>query len=437
MIYYVDAAFSGWMIGMILCQISRPRWKWWLTSITCMIIFLIKEYYSLDLNIMKQVGAATAAVFLISLVMQKDHPATRLMAAGTALFIVFSSRYVMQYIVSQFANRVWYELYTFIFLDLSYEAYRVFMPILIVVQVLLFLLLRCFLASMRKIEILYQLRLAGVMAVSCQVITHLIWGINRNYSVVITQGAISMALGFIILSCILFTVMLSRSSALRVERKERELMDTVNRAAREGYRSTVQMNRELRSQAHDFKNHLLAMQNMNEDEFKVYIKDLLKKQPRSTRISQTGDAYIDAVISSKMTLMEKLKIHYEQNVRYPGIIHIPPTDLCAIVANQLDNAIEACEKIEDPDKRWIQMTIDKKGSMIGILCENSILPGSVTEETLMTTTKNKDHQLHGFGIANIRYCAKKNQGILLHETKEDRFLSKVLLQEADSDLYLI
>lgn len=398
-----------------------------MSAVACAIPFLLIEYFRQSLHIEAQILILDVSILLVGLFFHKDEISTRLMGAAVGLFVVFSARFSLLFIVALIVNREWFAFYRFIFLDLSHKAFVIYYMILTMTEILIVFLCRKAFVSLRRIEEAYQYYLAAILVISSLVMNILIWGINRNYSVVITQSAIAMSLAFIMVSCLLSMIMFSRSSALHNEKREKEMVTTMNHIARRGYQKIVQMNEELRAQRHDFKNHLLAIQNMDQEESRQYIQDLLKKQYSHTTFSHTGDAYIDAVLSSKIESIENNQIRYEQNVKYPGTIPISPSDLCAIVSNQLDNAIEACKKIEDHSQRWIRFTIDKKGEMLGIICENAIIPKSVTMEMLKSSTKQTEEHLHGYGIRNIRYCAERNGGEVVHEIKEGSFVSKVLL----------
>ena len=408
MTYNIGAIIYGCMTGLILCAVTDPRWKSWITVIGMTLAFLFIEYSGISQNMICKAGLQIVIILGVGLVFQCGDLSERSIGAGIATFASFSARYAIQYLVAMVDNKAWLRFYHFVFLDLSPEAYLIYLAIFAIVEIGIYFVLRIIKDEVRNLEKNHRYLLAGTLVLSCLVMALLMQGINHNYSTTITQSSISTALGFIILSVVLFSVMIYRGSTLRSERKEYQMLVSMNHAAREGYQTIIKRNTELRGQVHDFKNHLRVIQKMTSEEADEYIQELLDKEYAGRKVNTTGDSYIDAVIEVKLPVIREKKIRFDQNIRYPGSINISPSDLCAIISNQLDNAIEACIKIEDPEKRWIRLTLDKKGDMVGIICENSIVPGSLTQESLRKTSKRTDKHLHGFGIRNIRLCAEKN-----------------------------
>lgn len=221
-------------------------------------------------------------------------------------------------------------------------------------------------------------------------------------------------------------VFLSRSlSRERTERQEKNTILLTNKTLISSYEQIVSKNEELRKIGHDFLRHLSVMRQMQEKEIHNYIDDLLQKKDGIIPISHTGDPYLDAVLNTKMKEMEEKQIPFEYSINLPKRLEIAPSDLCAILMNQLDNAIEASEKL-DPASRRISLSIQKKGGTVAIICRNRITPGSVQNEDLKHHTKQKGEE-HGYGILNIQTCVECNGGTYANEIDYDLFVSKVLL----------
>ena len=214
-------------------------------------------------------------------------------------------------------------------------------------------------------------------------------------------------------------------------KQDSKIAQMMNHILTDSYSLLADKNDELRMQAHNFRNHLLAIQGLKEGDAQSYIKDLIQQQYK-TKTVISGNRYIDAVLNSKMQLIYDNQIQFQYNIRTLGEISLSPTDLCVIVSNQIDNAIEACVKIHNPDKRWIRFLLDQRRDIITIICENSIASGSITEERLKTTSKVRDKDLHGFGIRSIEICANRNNGALVNEIDTDSFRSKVVLSSVQT-----
>ena len=166
---------------------------------------------------------------------------------------------------------------------------------------------------------------------------------------------------------------------------------------------------------------------MDQDLIYPYIDEVLGRQSYTDKAYSSGDPYIDAVINGKSVFFSEKNILFSLHVMVPTKLPFPASDICSIVSNQLDNAIEACEKITDPDSRWIDYTIDRNNSFVTMICKNSISPDSVDADSSLLTTK-KSSSSHGYGLRNIQTCAERNHGILINEICPTSFSSKVILE---------
>lgn len=122
----------------------------------------------------------------------------------------------------------------------------------------------------------------------------------------------------------------------------------------------------------------------------------------------------DKAIKENTALTIKLNI--------PPKINIDNIDLCIIIGNALDNAIEACQKIEDVNNRYIFFQICDKSEYISIYIENSI----VTKTNLIS--EKKDILLHGYGTMNIKALCEKYNGNVVFDETEKHFKTYIILK---------
>lgn len=96
---------------------------------------------------------------------------------------------------------------------------------------------------------------------------------------------------------------------------------------------------------HDLNNHLIALDHLLDDanipEAKRYIAAIQEPVQILKKTHWTGDDVVDAVLNNKIQIMENRKIHYEIQTDFPDKTGIEAADLCTLLANLLDNAIEA------------------------------------------------------------------------------------------------
>ena len=124
---------------------------------------------------------------------------------------------------------------------------------------------------------------------------------------------------------------------------------------------------------HDFNNHITVLYqfllNNEVNRALKYLDDL--GTPIKTLIEKTwtSNEVIDVIINSKLEKMNEYGIHSNFNVEFPSNSNIQSQDICAILSNLLDNAIEACEKNKVASNKWINLTIRVINAMIVIKVE--------------------------------------------------------------------
>lgn len=164
---------------------------------------------------------------------------------------------------------------------------------------------------------------------------------------------------------------------------------------------------------HDFHNHigvlrqLLSHQKLTEAV--QYLDELQAPIQEMTDTVWTGDETIDYLINSKNRTAEADAIRLNTQVAFPRHTNIRSADLCAILGNLLDNALEAARQVPNPEQRFINLTIRRINQMLIIKVENSfIIPPINTDGSLKTTKENS--ALHGWGLQSARTAAEKYDG---------------------------
>ena len=100
---------------------------------------------------------------------------------------------------------------------------------------------------------------------------------------------------------------------------------------------------------------------------------------------------------------------------------IKPVDMCIILSNALDNAIEANQTIDDPDGRYIKLKMYGNGSYTVISVTNPTDKIPVKSSGNSYITSKKDNENHGFGLKSIENTAKKYDGEMLTKCEDSVF----------------
>lgn len=177
------------------------------------------------------------------------------------------------------------------------------------------------------------------------------------------------------------------------------------------YKKIDKLNDDVRQFRHDYRNHLLCIQGMLKaqeyDEAIAYAEKLTEHTAASSPKYFTGNSIADSILNDKL--------EYAQNIgaeiKCDGIIHedIPAIDICIILANALDNALEACEKITDSSPKIISVKCDYFKCIQLICITNPISENVVIHNNNIETSKS-DKNNHGIGLYNIRKTVAKYNG---------------------------
>lgn len=167
--------------------------------------------------------------------------------------------------------------------------------------------------------------------------------------------------------------------------------------------------KEIRSVRHDLKNHMIALKSCFEngkfDQGITYIQHLENQiTQQGSGGFDTGNTILDAILFSKKSSALDKKIRFESTIQIPEDLNLDPTDICVLLGNALDNAIEACEKVEDPYIR-ISLIYEKDS----LLCR-IINPAPAKVHASLRTTK-ADPENHGIGLHNIQQTLEKYKHI--------------------------
>lgn len=166
---------------------------------------------------------------------------------------------------------------------------------------------------------------------------------------------------------------------------------------------------------HDFHNHIGALRQLLShqklEEAIQYLDELQAPVHEMIDTVWTGDETVDYLINSKAQAAEAKGISYQVQVEFPRCTNLQSADLCAIVGNLLDNALEAACQMPEQQERFIRITIRRIHQMLVIKVENSYTALPVKTDGMLKTSK-EDNGLHGWGLKSAMTAAEKYDGMV-------------------------
>lgn len=209
----------------------------------------------------------------------------------------------------------------------------------------------------------------------------------------------------------------------RIAAYQRELIET-------HYQEVDNMYRKMRGWRHDYRNHIQAMKvmaaNGNMDGIKAYLDELDTDLNTVDTVVKTGNAMADAILNSKISLAQSKSIAVHCDAHIPVKLQMSELDLCCILGNLFDNAIEASLALPEA-KRQIRVYMDMKGTQLYISFTNFTSGRKLNKVGNIFKTSKGDG--HGFGLVRIDNIIERLGGYLSRNSEDGAFTTEILIPQ--------
>ncbi len=185
---------------------------------------------------------------------------------------------------------------------------------------------------------------------------------------------------------------------------------------------------EIRRIRHDMKQSYTVLETLLSQnqisEALEYIRAGKSAITKTEVIIDVGNEFVNSILNTKLSAAKQLGIEVICSCA-KDISGIEAVDMCTLLGNMLDNAIEAAEQCPSP-RRLIEMKITSSDGKVVIHAMNSI-KGSVLDENNELNTTKQDSAEHGFGVKSIRLIAKKYSGTVNYFEENGELGCRVVL----------
>ena len=209
----------------------------------------------------------------------------------------------------------------------------------------------------------------------------------------------------------------------RLAAYQRELIET-------HYQEVENMYRQTRGWRHDYRNHIQTMKAYaaaeDWDSIRRYL-DLLDQDLTTVDTTiKTGNPMTDAILNSKISLAKSKNIKVVADAHIPVKLKSSEIDLCCIIGNLFDNAIEASVKLPE-DQRIIRVYMDMKNTQLYISFTNFTAGKKLQREgKRFRSTKGEGH---GFGLVRIDAIVERLEGYISRNSEDGAFTTEILLPQ--------
>ena len=239
----------------------------------------------------------------------------------------------------------------------------------------------------------------------------------------VAQNTISSAL-LILSNIITFNIINQQSKLAKAEFELALLKDNIDEQSKH-YIELRTSHEEIRQMRHNMKSICIGtIAELKSGKIENAIEELNKNIDiieKSSRVIDTGHPAIDAVIENKLNKCNELNIKTNITYYYKNNVNINEIEIAVIIGNILDNAIEACQKLNNKDKEiWGLLSADNKNLIINIKNTTNILNDFKTSK--------KDKKSHGYGLRSISHIAEKYNGYAKFSFEDNIFTSYIILE---------
>ena len=211
--------------------------------------------------------------------------------------------------------------------------------------------------------------------------------------------------------------------------QQNQILKQMN-AQKENYETMLKSDEQLREFRHDYKNHMMVVTALlnsgRTEEAADYLEKVKVSSGVVSRQFSTGSFIADAIINNKNALAEEYAIHLSFDGRIPDQ-GIENSDLCTVLANLLDNAIEGSKRYHG--NRYVKIESNVRNGYLALSLANPVNEKVVIKNNRIKTTKS-DARNHGIGLRNVERTAEKYGGQLLLTCDEKEFCADVSLKLA-------
>ncbi len=196
------------------------------------------------------------------------------------------------------------------------------------------------------------------------------------------------------------------------------------------YAEVENMYRQTRGWRHDYRNHIQVLKGYAEqgdlEALNRYLKELAIDLNTVDTVLKTGNRMTDVILNSKISLAKSRNITVKADAHVPVALTTTEIDLCIILGNLFDNAIEACMQLPE-EERLIRVYMDMK---------NTQLYMSFTNTTALKKQKKVGRRFlstkgagHGYGLVRIDTIVDRNQGYISRNSEDGAFTTEILLPQ--------
>lgn len=234
---------------------------------------------------------------------------------------------------------------------------------------------------------------------------------------------IVMMAGFLLINIFLAYILNQVSEAYKYK-YELSLSERLNEMYLTNYMEISHKYEESKAIIHDIKKHLSVAEKMKDDNEAqtAYLSEVYERMNDLFNFFHCSNKILSIILSQKISYAKSKGIKVNVSVEDVPMDFIRDFDITAIFANLWDNAIEACDKVNEG--KYIAMDISRRNDFLLINIENSFNGVIIKNKDTFTSTK-PDHD--GVGLKSVKLAVEKYDGVFMTSYNAVAFRAEITL----------
>lgn len=236
-----------------------------------------------------------------------------------------------------------------------------------------------------------------------------------------------ISLGFSLIGIIFINILMFNFFESYEDKIKLNYLETLKQQEQENYKLLTLSYQQVREFKHDIENQFSVLKDMLEnndtDAAKEYLVKLGSFVRLANRLCYTGNNSVDSIINIKGSLARTYDIEFICKVNIITSIKANELELCRIIGNGLDNAIEGCQRTDAPHKHiWISLTEEREKLFLVITNSSDKVDTSVLSST------KKEKGLHGIGVSSIKSSVDRLGGLVNFDYEDGIFKLSIMVR---------
>ena len=271
--------------------------------------------------------------------------------------------------------------------------------------------------------------ITGDLSILALNVVETVWSGQDNRITIILACAFTVMMLMVIVAIhAMHTICAEQSEIISLQAERQRLL-----AEQESLKMMESTLEDLRCVRHDLKNQYAYMQILLKEnryeELDQYFRQVAENLPPQLNYIDCGNRSMNTILNMEISKAKAQHIEVTHQLVVPPVLPFPEDDLCAIVANLMDNAIEGCKGFlaESGIKPSIHLGIYPQKSYLLILCRNATNLKHIERRGWGLRTTKGDEKLHGYGTRIVSKTAEKYNGCAEYALEDGCFVAKVML----------